>query len=165
MSRKRKGICGEIPVRKIHLQFAIHRESLKPDKPLLILPGKTPITMFLDSVLTQKTAVREDKRDTISDQLTERLPFMITKGVSEWGQLFYTPTRIIKFNTFLRRQMMDSLVSQIRFNKRNKISETQTIYQFIEEYKLYSANFEALKKATYRYRKAQKIRCFGQGNV
>lgn len=155
-----KGVSGRILMREPLRQFLIVREGLQPDQPLLIVPGKSPIKIFLDSLLTNKTSIREDKRSRISEVYDCGLDFVITEGVAEWGELFMTPTRVIRFNSFVRQLMIDTLVFQTISNKKRGIKEKQTIYEFIEDYQLYMINFDALKKATLRYRNIKELEKF-----
>lgn len=154
------GVVGHIPMRGYLRQFLQVREGITDGQPLVV-PGKTPIKILLDTLLTNKSAAREDKRHHLKQSYyNTKQKIIITAGVADWGQLFFTPTRVIKFNSFVRQLMLEGLVAQTISNHKRGVNEKTTIYQFIEDHKMYDVDFQTLKKATFRYRKMQNMEGF-----
>lgn len=151
-----KKVFGIIPMRPALYEFAVAHENLQGQP--LQLPGRSPIKLYAAAVLTERNSVRYNNRLMLSDDYSEKLHFEITEGVSEWGEIFYTSTRIIRFNYFVRQLMLDCLTFRISCDKARGINEKDTIYRFLDDYKINSMEFDALKRASLRYRDSKNMK-------
>lgn len=144
------------------LNFLTIKENLKPGDALPV-PGRV-IGDYIGSLLLNKTAVEDDRRQTIPDTYTAELPWLLTESRSDRPAVFLTSTRIIRIDQFVHDYMHETLFEQIMFNQKNGgMSEKEVIYKFIEHYRIYSINFDSLKKASYRYRLAKNLDIFCSG--
>lgn len=158
------GVSGIIQMRQPLQQFLIGWEGLEVDEPLT-LPGKSLIKIHLDLLLTTKANFREDKRDSLStSDYNVKQKFVIGNSVGDRGNIFLSPSRVIRFNSFVRQIMLDILVYQIGLNHKRNIPVKQTIYEFMDDYNI-DMPFDTLKKAIFRLRKRRNMACFPVGNV
>lgn len=154
---------GTLPMRPHLLSFLLVKENLLAGQPLP-LPGGTVVGQYLDSLLMNKSAVEDDRRQYIPDTYTEELGFEFSEGRGERPNIFLNSTRIIRFNEFVNSYMHETLFEAILFNQRTGgMSEKQVIYKFIEHYRIYSINFDSLKKASTRYRERKNFEIFCSG--
>lgn len=147
-------VTGYIPMKPHLLKYVRYREGLAETKPLPI-PGDNIISMYLNSLLVNKTALRDDPRHTI-DSYTAKLPVLFSNEKLKWNQVFFTATRIQNFNNYVYRLMMDDLVERIITSKKLGQQEKVTINRFIHEVDLFEISHSGLTKASQRYRKKKK---------
>lgn len=154
---------GSLPMRPHLLSFLVVKENLQAGQALL-LPGGTVVGQYLDALLLNKGAVEDDRRQYIPDTYTGELGFEFSEGRGDRPNIFLSSTRIIRFNEFTHNYMHETLFESVLFNQRNGgMSEKEVIYKFIEYYRIYTINFDSLKKASYRYRLAKNLDIFCSG--
>lgn len=152
---------GTIPVKPHLANFLRIKDGL--NAPLQI-PGKTTTEMYLETLLCNKTAVYDDTRQIIPAEYSAEVEFLISENRADRPNIFLSPTRIIRFNTFLHEYMHETLMQAIMFAFHHTgMTEKEVIYKFIEHYQLYAINFDSLKKASYRYRKRKNLDIFCDG--
>lgn len=157
--QKGHGVSGHLPLKPHLLTFLRLKERLEPGE-ALSAPGKSLPAMYLDSLLTNKGALRDDKRDVVGEKYSAKLPFTLTDSRATWGDVFITPSRVIRFNSFLEQWLLQTLMDYVIASVEEGMTEKESIYKFIHRYELWDLNFEALKKASTRYRAAKKLPVF-----
>lgn len=140
-----------VPMRPHLLAFLREREHLANSEPLPLL-RESPTAMFLHSLLLHKAALRDDQRHELPEQYSCRLPFTAPADNTGRLKIFLTPTRIIRFNSFVDQMMKTSLFELVDVFTDEGVKEKEVIYLFINRYRLYDVNFDSLKKACTRRR-------------
>lgn len=151
-------VTGYIPMKPHLLKYIRYREGLAENKPMLI-PDDNVISMYLDSLLTNKNAVREDKRHTMTSYKA-KLPIRFSNRAIKWNDIFFSATRVQNFNNYVHKLLVDDLVNRIIVSKKLGQQEKETINKFIFEADLYEITFSALQKASQRHRKRKKTILF-----
>ena len=153
-----------IPMRPHLLEFIKAKEHL-PEGVALALPNRDSVVLdYLCSLFENKTAVRDYPQHRLPETYTARLEVLLTEGRLDSGLIFLSDTRIIRFNNFVHRYMHDLLFERIAENLDLGIDEKETIYLFINRYRLYDLNFEALKRASTRYRERKHLPILSRKN-
>jgi len=152
---------GAVPIKPHLLAFILKKENLKPGTPLL-LPGDSVLSNHLFSLLCTKAALRDDRRHFIPIEYTDNLLFRLEDHAADRGKIFITPTRIQSFNQFVHRLMHEFLFAEILRGQEEGREEKECIYRFINYYGLFDLNFDALKKASLRYRERKEFPLFRQ---
>lgn len=161
--KRKTPITGQIPMVPDLKKYLQRRENIEEDAPL-IFPGKSIIKLYLSSIIFEEKGVQRDSLDEISkEHYTVKQKFEIHGTNCEWGDLFYTPSRIVHFNTFVRSCMLEDLTFQTIINFQKGINEKETIYNFLDFYEL-EQPFDTIKKAVYRLRKDRDLDIFPRRN-
>ena len=137
---------------KPHLKLFLETKENLKEQPLDIT-SDTPVASYLSSLLTLKSAIREDSRDVINPDLyTEKLYFQVSGSDTHRMRIFICPTRVIRFNGYVQKMMYYTLFEVVDWFTAEGMKEKEAIYMFINRYRLYDVNFDALKKACTRRR-------------
>ena len=137
---------------KPHLKLFLETKENLKDHPL-DLTSDTPVACYLSSVLTLKSSIREDSRDVINlEMYSEKLYFQVSGADSHRMRIFICPTRVIRFNGYVQKMMYYTLFEVVDWFTAEGMKEKEAIYMFINRYRLYDVNFDALKKACTRRR-------------
>lgn len=141
--------------------FIRKKENLL-DGHALMIPGDSVIGSTLDMLLLNKTALRDDRRDSLPDVYSDSIKFAIQDSRVTWGDMFITNTRIIRFNSIVNGIMYELLFHDILRALEEGREEKEEIYKFINRYEIYEVNFDALKKASLRWREKKGFPLFRQ---
>lgn len=77
------------------------------------------------------------------------------------GKIYYTLPNIRWIDTYLYKRMVEDLLYKVMLNKQHGIDENKTILAFIDALKAdHLVEFDRLKKAVYRLRKARNLPVF-----
>lgn len=124
----------------------------------LTLPGKSSYAKYLDMLLCDKKALRDDPRHQVGEAFSSMLFFQLSAAKSQTSDIFLSPTRIMRFNTFVHEKMHELLFEMIAINHDEGIRELETINLFMMRYKLFEhVSFDALKRAASRYRSRHEL--------
>lgn len=159
ITKTHAALTGHLPMRPHLLTFIQKKENLRPGQGLL-MPGDSVIGGMLDNLLVNKTALRDDKRDRLPVDFRASLPFVIQDSRVTWGDMFITNTRIIRFNSLVSSLMHEMLFADVLRALRSGQQEKEAIYRFINDYEIYECNFDALKKASLRWRERRGFPLF-----
>lgn len=152
-------ITASIPMKPFLVKFIQVKENLQPDQALLV-PGDSMIGLGLDMLLMNKSSIRDDRRDSVPDSYSDSLKFAIQDSRATWGDMFITNTRIIRFNSMVNAVMYEILFHDILNALENGQQEKEAIYRFINRYQIFDVNFDALKKASLRWRERKGFPLF-----
>lgn len=141
--------------------FIRKKENLLNGAPLII-PGDSVIGGALDMLLLNKTSIRDDRRDSMPDGYSDALKFALQDSRVSWGDMFITNTRIIRFNSLVNGMMYELLFHDILRALEEGREEKEEIYRFINRYEIFEVNFDALKKASLRWRERKGFPLFRQ---
>lgn len=150
-TNKKVSASGAMPIRPHLLRFILKKENL-PETALFHLPGDNSIAGFLYLLLTTKEALRDDDRHHVPMDCTSELLFVLPPHELDRGRCFLTPTRVQRFNAWVHALMHEVLFTQILAGQLVGMEEKEIIYRFINQYELFDLQFDALKKASTRYR-------------
>lgn len=127
------------------------------------LNADTPVAAYLNSILTLKYSVRDDKRYVVKEDVySSRFYFQVSAADTHRVRLFICPTRIIRFNSYVQRMMYYTLFEVVDWFTAEGMQEKEAIYMFINRYRLYDMNFDSLKKACTRRRTKLNIPTLNQ---
>lgn len=133
------------------LQFLRKKENMTGD--LLLLNADSISAMFLASLLLSKRALRDDSRDAVPADFSARLYYQAPLDRAGRLHIFLSPTRVIRFNAFVQRLMMETLFERVDLLLPFKVQEKKIIEGFVEEFDLHEVvNPESLKRACTRRR-------------
>lgn len=142
---------GIMPMRPHLFTFLQNKEHLDEHEPLPLFRDSLT-AMYLNSLLLTKTAIRDDERDVVPAGYTARLYFDAPADKKEKLHLFLTPSRIIRFNSFVNQYLHETLFDLVDNFTEEGVKEKEVIYLFINRFRLYEINFDTLKKACTRRR-------------
>jgi hypothetical protein len=161
-----KQIIGKFPISTKHRKFVEWYERLSPDAPIL-LPGKSPISVFLTSLLTfsidlQQHPVSEgvsfpDYCEVV-ENYGDSMPFIITGHLATVDIFLYLDRVARLFNDYLPALMMQEICARTTVAHAVGMSEKAVIEDFMREAGLSEvADFDAIKKRNQRYRTARGV--------
>lgn len=150
-------ISGVVLMKPHLYNFLSAQLHLEADESLVV-PGDNSYSIFLQTLLCNKSAVNDDKRHFVGEAYTKPLPFRVEARKNLPLDLFLTPTRVQRFNSFVYRRMHELLFELIAQNHDDGKKELETINLFLFRYRLYEhISFDTLKKAATRYREKKKL--------
>lgn len=143
---------GHLAIKPQLLQFLQVKEHLSTGQPL-VLNSEGIAAMYLGSLLLNKQALRDDQRHHIPADYTAKLHYKAPNDRDARLHVFLTPTRVIRFNSFLHHWMMQTLYERVDLLLPMKLQEKRIIEGFVEEFELHEVvNVESLKRACTRRR-------------
>lgn len=142
---------GTIPVRP-HLEHIALITENKFEERILDLRNGTFIAYQLASLLKQKIELRKRKDVFLPECHMVFLKFRFNKTHITRGRIGFTNEQIIFYNNFLHLYMHELLRNQIDFHKKyTNQNQSDTIWQFMDEYKLHGLiEYDALKRTSLR---------------
>jgi len=154
-----------MPVKAYLKNYVYWKENLQPEQ-IIDLSGPGDITFVLAGLLTGKLkAGPHGDPDDLPGIYDAELITRVTVTQYNRNLFFYSLDNIRYFNTYLYRNFHETLLHEICANRRHGITEVDTIWQFIDRLKAHDLiSFDAIKKASYRLRKAKNLPIFRCAN-
>lgn len=161
-----KTIVGKLPISPKHRKFVEWYERLEPNQPIL-LPGKSPISVFLSSLLTFSIDISQHPVSEgctfpdyceVVEKYGDYMPFVITGHLATEDVFIYLDRVARLFNDYLPALMMQEICARTTVAHAVGMSEKAVIEDFMREAGLSEvADFDAIKKRNQRYRTARGV--------
>jgi len=160
-SKKRTSVAsltGSIPVRPHLLKYVCWSENIDLDQAIDLKEGSN-IAFVLQMLLRGKLeSISYDKRQHINDDYSASLKYTYPLRHLNEGRIFIDERSILIFNRFLHKQFHETLLTLVIQNQRYSVTTSDTIKGFMDTLDIFDdIEFDSLKKANFRLRKAKKI--------
>lgn len=119
--------------------------------------------VFLSQLIGKSISLNNDydQADTLPSKYSDEIIVRLPARSFATGQLYLTLSHIRWIDTYLYKRMMEDLLYKVMLNKQHDIDENKTILAFIDALKAdHLVEFDRLKKAVYRLRKARNLPVF-----
>ena len=157
-----KCIKGKVAIRPQYRKYVEWMENLEPGAPLL-LPGKSPIALYLSSVITLSGELINSpfcdlvpKHAEVVETYGDALPLVLTGPLAE-ERAFLVFDRVARLlDAFIPSVMMQEICARTQVAHIVGVSEKDVINDLIRECDLTGMiDYDALKKRQQRFREAQ----------
>lgn len=153
-------IDATIPLPLYLVQYVYWKENVEPGQAISLTHATGDIPLVLGGLLTGFIKTANTDED-VAEKYMGQLRFTINPRRFNHGHIHISPDALKFFCSFLRKNLHEYLLQQILMNMKLGVTETDTIYAFMEEVGISeSISFDALKKGSYRLREAKNITNF-----
>lgn len=153
-----KQLTISIPIIPYLKAYATGRQYLPVDSPIdLSASGSIPLIIF--SCLEGKN-IPEQKLDydLAIDKYSDQLLVIVPRRAWYRNKIYISDFTIRWINAYLMESFKDYVAQRVEWGKEYGISETETLYKIIHEFKMDDViTFDAIKKASYRVRISKGI--------
>ena len=138
-------------------QYVYWKERVAPGQAIPLVGNAGTLMYVLGNLLTGKLNAGDPLDDT-SESYTADLRFIINPRQFNHTRIMISAEGVRLYNSYVRRDLHETLLTQILTAKAYKVTETDVIYEFMREVGIDDMiTFDALKKGQLRLRDSKKI--------